>query len=164
MAGFKIPEFVYERIDLGRFVALQMIDALVKNPETMIGLHRPIADPGRELIVSGDLDAVIASGLGIDLEALHKISDQVGIVAALAKAEVSIANKSGNIEFDEPAVAGLRNALNAELNSTLNVAAPQDVRATRSRGQGAAAALPPDALDALIEGADFQAGPDEEDI
>lgn len=149
LTPFNIPEIVDARIDLGRFVALQMIDQLVKNPAQMIGPRRPIADPGRELIVRGDLDTVIATGLGIDLGALQKMSDQVGILAALAKAEVPIANKSGNLEFDERAVAGLRSALNSELNNALNVAAPKPVlRTTRSKQAGAAAA--PDALDELI--------------
>lgn len=161
---FKIPKIVDARIDLGRFVALQMIDELVKNPEQMIGPRRPIADPGRELIVRGDLDAVIATGLGIDLGALLKMSDQVGIVAALSKVEVPIANKGGNIEIDKLAVAGLRIALNAELNSALNVAAPKPVlRASRPK-RAAAAAMPlVDALDELIGRAAAQLTPDEED-
>jgi hypothetical protein len=161
---FKIPKIVDARIDLGRFVALQMIDELVKNPEQMIGPRRPIADPGRELIVRGDLDAVIATGLGIDLGALLKMSDQVGIVAALSKVQVPIANKGGNIEIDKLAVAGLRSALNAELNSALNVAAPKPVlRASRSRRTAAAAVPLVDALDELIGRAAAQLTPDEED-
>ena len=162
LTPFKIPEIVDARVDLGRFVALQMIDELVKNPAQMIGPRRPIADPGRELIVHGDLDTVIATGLGIDLGALQKMSDQVGILAALAKAEVPIANKSGNVEIDKLAVAGLRSALNAELQSALNVAAPKPVlRTTRSKRPGAAAA--PDVLDELIGRAEHFTS-DEENI
>jgi hypothetical protein len=164
VAAFEIPELVDARIDLGRFVALHMIDEMVKHPESMVGPRRPIADPGRELIVRGDLDAVIATGLGIDLDAVRKTGDSIGLLAALAKAEVPIANKGGKVEIDDLAVAGLRGALNSELNKALNVAAPpQILRATRRR-PGAAAAPPPDALDELIERAGAQADSDEEEV
>jgi hypothetical protein len=162
---FEIPEIVKTRIDLGRFVALQMIGELAKNPAQMIGPRRPIADPGRELNVRGDLDTVIATGLGIDLDALHKMGDQVGILAAIARMEVPIANKSGKVEIDKLAVAGLRNALNSELNKALNVAAPKPVsRTARARRTGAAVAPLADALDELIGRAAEQLTSDEEDI
>jgi hypothetical protein len=162
--AFPIPGLVDARIDLGRFVALQMIDDMVKNPERMIGPRRPIADPGRELIVSGDLDKLIASGLGLDLDAVRKTGERIGLLAALATAEVPVVNKGGILKFDKPAVAGLRDALNAELGAALNVAAPpQLLRTTRSRRPGAAAP-PPDALDELIARAGVQADGDEEEI
>ena len=163
VTAFKLPKLVDTRVDLGRFIALHMIDEMVNNPTLMIGPRRPIADPGRELIVRGDLDKVIATGLGIDLVALRKMGDQVGIVAALAKAEVPIANPGGNVEIEQLAVAGLRDALHGELNRTLNVAAPKPVlRAGRSR-RSTARAPQADALDELIERAGAQSGADEED-
>src|SRR6185295_19260632 len=70
MTSFKLPELVDQRIDLGRFVALQVIDDMVKNMDDRIGSRRPVADPGRAVVVKGDLDAVIADGLGFDLEAV----------------------------------------------------------------------------------------------
>lgn len=165
IVAFEIPALGDGRIDLGRFVALHMIDELVKNPESMIGPRRPIADPGRELVVRGDLDALIATGLGIDLDAVRKTGDQMGLLAALAQTEVPIVNRGGNVEIDKLAVAGLRNALNGELNKALNVAAPpQRVRPIRARRAGAAVAPPPDALDVLIERADSQTDIDEEEV
>ncbi len=160
---FPLPEIVDQRIDLGRFVSLQMIDTLVKNPALMIGPRRPIADPGRELVVRGDLDKLIATGLGIDLDALGKMSEQVGLLAALAKTEVPLAHQPGNVEFDERAVAGLRSALNNELNHVLSVAAPQPVLRT-GRSKRAAAAPLPDVLDTLIARAADLADSNEEEI
>ena len=36
-------------LDLGRFVALEMVGTLAKNPAAMLGPRRPVADPGRPL-------------------------------------------------------------------------------------------------------------------
>jgi hypothetical protein len=103
-----------------------------------------VADPGRELAVEGDLDAVIAGGLGFDLDAVRKIGQQVGILAAVTQAQVPIANREGQLPLDQRAIAGLRDALSAELDKVLRVAAPTAGR------RGARAADVPDALDELI--------------
>jgi hypothetical protein len=155
VAPFAIPELVDERIDLGRFIAVQMIGELVKNPEQMIGPRRPIADPGRELVVRGDLDQVIATGLGIDLGAVRKVGEQVGMLAALVQARVPVANADGVVVLDEGTAAGMRGALAGELDRALGVAAPQ-LRSQRARAGGprqarAGAPRVPDALDALLE-------------
>lgn len=142
---FDIPALVDERVDLGRYVALQMVGELVKDPLTTLGPRRPVADPGRELKVSGDLDAVIAGGLGLDLAALRRTGEQIGIVAALARADVPLAAKDGELPFDKATLASLRSALSTELNQALQVAAPAVV--VRGRGRSAPA---PDALDELI--------------
>jgi hypothetical protein len=152
MTAFQLPELIDQRVDLGRFVALQMVNDLGKNPVVMLGPRRPVADPGRELAVDGNLDAIIAGGLGFDLEAVQKMSQQVGILAAVTRAQVPIANPQGQVPLDKGAIAGLRGVLAAELDKVLSVAAPRPVL----RGARAAAA-PPDALDTLIE----QATPDE---
>ena len=164
---FALPPFKGERVDLGRFVALQMVDALVKAPDRMIGPQRPVADPGRELKVSGDLDALIATGLGFDLTAVRKAGEQVGLLAAMAQARVPIANEGGIVRFDERALTHLRGALQQELGHALGVALPTrvvpPVRAGR-RGAAMAAAAAPDALDALIaRAADSPDAADEEE-
>lgn len=41
---FDLPKITDERIDLGRFVALKVIDDLVHNPVDMLGPRRPVAD------------------------------------------------------------------------------------------------------------------------
>ena len=125
-----------------------MVGQLAKNPQTMLGPRRPVADPGRELKVSGDLDAVIAGGLGLDLAALRKTGEQIGMLAALARSEVPLAAKNGDLPFDQATLNSLRGALATELNRALQVAAPPVVL----RGRGAPAA--PDALDELIARAD----------
>jgi hypothetical protein len=149
---YAIPDLVATRIDLGRFVAINVLGELVKNPAGTLGPRRPIADPGRALVVRGDLDDVIAGGLGIDIESVRKVGEQIGLLAAVAQAEVPIASPLGQIEFDKQIVAGMRGALDAALGQVLGVAAPtvQQVT-TRARGARAAAPPPPDALDELLE-------------
>jgi hypothetical protein len=165
LTPFKMPSLVDATMDLGRFVAAQMVGEIVKNPADTIGPRRPIADPGRELVVKGDLDQIIATGLGLDLATVRKTSDQIGIVAAVAQAQVPIANASGTIKLDAPTLAGMRGALISELSHTLGVAAPQLAgkftttvttvakRSTAKRAAGRAGkrAPEPDALDALLE-------------
>ena len=74
---FALPELKAERIDLGRYVALQVLPVLAKNTDRMIGPQRPVADPGRLLRVDGDLDSPVAAGLGFDLAVLKKRADAV---------------------------------------------------------------------------------------
>jgi hypothetical protein len=157
LTPFVMPPLVDATTNLGRFVAAQMVGELVKNPADTIGPRRPIADPGRELTVQGDLDQIIASGLGLDLGTMRKTSDQIGIVAAVAAAQVPIANASGTIKLDQSTLAGMRGALMSELSYALGIAAPQVAgkfttaaakRTTRRAGQRVPE---PDALDALLE-------------
>ena len=62
--GLTLPPIGPQRVDLGRFVAIDLMGTLAKNRAQMIGPRRPVADPGREVKVKGDLDTVIAAGLG----------------------------------------------------------------------------------------------------
>jgi hypothetical protein len=146
VTGLALPALDEVRVDLNRFVALQFIGELVKNPEQMIGPRRPVADPGREVVVRGDLDEVIADGLGFDLAAVRKVADQVGVVAALTRSEVPIADK-------RPGVTELRAALETELAHVISVAAPTTIRGRGpGRRTGRAQAPPePDALDELLD-------------
>ena len=158
---FKLPDLVDGRLDMGRYVALQVIDVLAANPERMIGPRRPVADPGRELKVDGDLDQVIADGLGLDLAVLRKRADQVGAVSALQRTAVPLAFAPGQAPGGDRAVPALRAALQAELQRTLDVAVPQVGIVSTVGGVGGVvgvgplthrsrAPAAPDALDALI--------------
>jgi hypothetical protein len=156
VTGFTLPA-LDERVDLNRFVAIQFIGELVKNPERMIGPRRPVADPGREIFTGGDLDRVIAKGLGFDLDEVRKVADQVGVIAALTRSEVPIADK-------RPGMAGLRDTLNTELAHVIGVAAPAPIqRRGAGRGKARAQAAPPDALDELIDRAAALGTIDEEE-
>jgi hypothetical protein len=146
ITAFEIPMIDAQRLDLGRFVALHTLGEMAGNPVEFVGPRRPIADPGRELIVRGDLDEVIASGLGLDLAAVRKAGESVGVVAALGLTQVPVASDGGRIEIDEAAVSGLRGALQAEMNRIVGIAV------SRER----------DALDTLIDLAERRVDAEEE--
>jgi hypothetical protein len=148
VTDFELPALVEERIDLGRFVALQVLGAIAQSPADAIGPRRPVADPGRELLVRGDLDEVIGGGLGIDLAAVRKVGEQIGILAAVAQAQVPVAGKAGAGKLDDQALAGLRGALSGELARVAGIAAPPTVRP----GPAVRGAQPPaDALDEVVD-------------
>jgi hypothetical protein len=152
IVGFDLPNVLSTagagHVDLGRFVAVQVIDALAQDAERMLGPQRPIADPGREIKLDGDLDTVIAGGLGFDLAELRRRSETIGLQAALETTAAPVAGRLGGGRLDESGIAALRGALDAELTRTLAVAAPKPTGSRRAR-----AAAPTDALDELIANA-----------
>jgi hypothetical protein len=100
-----------------------------------------------------ELDQVIADGLGINLAAVRKLSAQVGVVAALSRSTVPVA---------QPVLdaAALRGALDQELQNVIAVAAPSKIlQAGRRKARAAAPAR--DALDDLIDRAAATGADDE---
>jgi len=158
---FVLPGLKDERVDMGRFVALQVLGVLANNTDRMIGPRRPVADPGRPLRVSGDLDQVIATGLGFDLASLRKRADAVGLLSALDQTNAPLALKPGQAPNEKLVVAMLQAALQGELQRTLGVAAPKVAGAVIRGARGRATA--PDALDALLAGASAEDDEDDED-
>jgi hypothetical protein len=154
--GFPLAELAEVAVDLNRFVALQFIGEMVKRPEQVIGPRRPVADPGRQVAVRGNLDEMIAEGLGLDLTAVRKMADQVGVAAALAGANVPVAERRADVSV-------LRTALETELAHVIDVAAPVPVvrgGVGRARAQAPPA---PDALDELIKRASASGSLDEDE-
>lgn len=147
---FALPALKDERIDMGRFVALQVLPVLAKNTDRLIGPQRPVADPGRPLRVDGDLDRLVAAGLGFDLAALKKRADAVGLLPALQQTRVPLALQPGQSPNEKLVVPALRAALQGELQRTLAVAAPPRIVVTRPGVRSAQTAPPPDPLDELI--------------
>jgi hypothetical protein len=157
----ELPPVDAQRFDLGRFVALGLIGTLAEDPLQKIGPRRPVADPGRAVNVNGDLDQVIADGLGIDLSAVRKTAEELGIVGALAQARVPVADPEGSKVLDARGTTALHNALNASLTRVAGVAAPNVVapppvltHGLRAPATPRSEAEPtPDPLDHLIGGA-----------
>lgn len=149
---FPLPDLRDERVDLGRFVAMQVLPVLAKNTDRMIGPQRPVADPGRPLRVDGDLDKLVAAGLGFDLAALKKRADAVGLLSALQATRVPLAVPPGQSPSEKLVIPALRAALQGELQRTLAVAAPP-AKVVIGGVRRAQAARMPDALDDLIANA-----------
>ncbi|MGI9052149.1 MAG: hypothetical protein ACR2HQ_05780 [Ilumatobacteraceae bacterium] len=160
VTDFALPGLLAE-VDFGRFVALQTLDGMVVGADDTIGPRRPIADPGREINVRGELDAVIAGGLGLDLAALRKTGERIGVVAALAQTKAPIAHPDGG-KFDERSVGALRDTLDTELAGVIDVAAPRPVLGDAGapaggrgrRRQARRDERPADVLDDLIDDAE----------
>ncbi len=126
---FALPNLTHnagdKAVNLGRFVAVQMLDAIANNPDRMLGPQRPLADPGRPLRVhAGELDRLVATGLGLNLDAVLQRGAKVGLLSALGATATPVANKSSQATGGTLAVAHLRAALDQELGRKLSMAAP----------------------------------------
>jgi hypothetical protein len=161
---FELPAFGAERVDVGRFAALQMLGVMAKNGPRMVGPRRPVADPGRPLRVDGDLDRVVAAGLGLDIDTLRRRADEVGMAAALAATAAPLAFKPEQPNNDKQVLPALRSALQAELLRTLQVALPAAAAGPAAPGGVVVGPVrgrrvQPDALDTLLAGL----APDDDD-
>jgi hypothetical protein len=122
-------------------------------PGRVVGPPRPVADPGRPLTLSGSLDAVVAGGLGLDLAAIRRAANTVGVAAALAAEDVPLAEFGETPLREGPEVEALRARVHAEIEyvaglaagrAGVGVGAPQTPRAARGRPAR-------DALDDLVD-------------
>jgi hypothetical protein len=138
--------------DLGRLVGMELVTAAGRDPGKTVGPGRPVADPGRPIQLRGALDTVVATGLGLDLDRITEKAKSVGMAAALASTEVTVAHSDGAL--DPALVDGLRSTLDGEL-SRLAAAAMPTVEARPKAGRRRAG--PPevvrDALDDVIAAA-----------
>ncbi len=161
LVPFDLPKLVAnagaKKVDLGRFVAVQVLDVLAKNRERMLGPQRPVADPGRELKVEGEIDRLIASGLGLDYDAVFKRGQQIGMLAALERTAAPVVGTVGGNKFGDLELAALQDTLTTELNRALSIAMPPG--AVLTRGTRGASAPRRDALDELLD----RAAPDDEE-
>lgn len=150
---------------LGRLVSHTLMEALAEKTVTTIGPSRPVVDPGRPVRVSGNLDQIVAAGLGLDLDSLQKVAAKVGMEAAVAAASVPVAGRDGE-RTDEQTVRLMQAALDTRLAEGVAVATGGlgGVVVHRDGEPGAPRAeRGPDALDELIAGAaKYADDPDEQ--
>jgi hypothetical protein len=127
---------------LGAMVGRSFVLAAAEHPDAVLAPARPLVDPGRPLTyATGDLDKLVADGLGISLPAITEAAKQVGIVAALADAQVAVASPPEGV-LSGPGFA----ALSGEVDHAVEVVA-DDVLKTEADGGGHARI---DALDRHI--------------
>jgi hypothetical protein len=147
--------------DLHHLVSTMFIDQISHQPVAFAGPTRPVADPGRPIeglggLTGTKLDRFVADGFGIDLDALSKVSDAIGVVAALAETEVPVSQRDG---IDDVTFAAMRDGLTTEVMRLAEMAMP-DLRLRSAELDEADAGgtgrrrrrtpRPPDALDDLL--------------
>jgi hypothetical protein len=102
---------------LGALVGRKLVEAAAAQPDAVLAPARPLVDPGRPLTYArGDLDKLVADGLGFSLEAVTKVARQVGIVAALADSSVASADEREGA-LTGPAIAALQSNLDRAIDS-----------------------------------------------
>jgi hypothetical protein len=150
--GALLPE-LDDVFDLSHLVAQSLVTTVAEAPGRVVGPPRPVADPGRPLTLSGSLDAVVAGGLGLDLAAIRRAANTVGVAAALAAEDVPLAEFGETPLREGPEVEALRARVHAEIEYVAGLAAgragvgggaPQTPRAARGRPAR-------DALDDLVD-------------
>ena len=138
--------------DLGHLVARSLTGKVAAHPGPVVGSSRPVADPGRPLEIRGGLDAVVAEGLGLDLDAIRKAADTVGIVAALAATEVPVVGFGREPITGGSELEAVQTALHGEVARVAALAAPPKASPGPSRrARRAPREEPRDALDDLID-------------
>ncbi|HSC90824.1 MAG TPA: hypothetical protein VLB86_04135 [Gaiellaceae bacterium] len=139
--------------DLGHLVGTGLLDRVAAAPARVVGPSRPVADPGRPLELAGSLDTIVAEGLGLDLRALRKTAETVGMVAALAATDVPLVSFGDEPVREGPEVEAMGATLHAEIARLASLVAPSPVGGPRAPRAARGAAAPPtrDALDELID-------------
>ncbi len=136
-----------DRLDqrFGRLVGLALLSQTAEDTRAVVGPRRPLADAGRPIGIDGPLERVVAAGLNLNLTELRKSARQIGMAAALAQTDVPLARPDGPL--DPATTAGLRAALDAEIERVAQAAAPTPVVGLA----GGARRAGRDALDELLD-------------
>jgi hypothetical protein len=131
--------FEHRTPGLGALVGRHIVLGAAKKTDAVFASSRPLVDPGRPLdFLDGNLDQVIAAGLGLDFEALQRNAKRLGIVGALVRTAVQVGAQP-DPALGGPAFTGLQ----ADLDRQVGALVAQSGRT----GIGGAAA---DALDDLL--------------
>ena len=134
--------------DLGRIVGGALLGRIDADPAATVGPRRPLADPGAPIAgLAGDLEAVVATGLGLNLGALRAQGAKLGAVDALANTAVPLAETPPGPVLEGPDLAALRTAAEAVAGG---LAAEAAAGAAPLAGAEASASARPDALDDLL--------------
>ena len=96
---------------LGPMVGRFLVDAIVKQPELLLGDPRPKVSPGRPLEFDGLATDVLASGLGISGDILR--GDLNVMLDNLRKVQIPM----DDLIIDEVGTIGIRESLEADLNT-----------------------------------------------
>ena len=100
---------------LSPLVARGVVETVAANAAAVVGPSRPLADPGRPLALDGDLDSIVAAGLGLDVAGVREAAASVGATAALASLAVPLVAAQTGALLEGPQLAATSSALHAEV-------------------------------------------------
>jgi hypothetical protein len=145
---------------LSRIVARGVVETVAANTGSVVGPSRPLADPGRPLELDGDLDSIVAAGLGLDAQAVQQAAASIGAAAALASQTVPLQPAPTGPLLEGPQLEATTTFLHGEVQRLATLAfgkppAPVVGRRGRARAKPEPPAEPPaerepDALDELL--------------
>jgi hypothetical protein len=143
--------------DLGRMLGGRLLEQVDARPGEVLGSRRPVVDPGRPVpgLDAGELDTVLAAGLGLDLDRLRDTATRLGVVGALAAEPVPVAPLAAGPVLDGPALDQLRGAAETDVGRVAAMAAGEP------DGTARAVQPAPDALDRLLASLEPPAEPEE---
>jgi hypothetical protein len=132
---------------LSRLVSRGVVGAVAANASEVVGPSRPLADPGRPLELDGDLDTIVAAGLGLDIGVIRQQASALGVTGALASTDVPVVPAQTGPILEGPQLNATTSALHTEVARVAALAfVPQAAPTARRRRK----APEPDALDELL--------------
>ncbi len=141
---------------LGALIGRQFVLAAADRPDEVLAPTRPLVDPGRPLTYArGDLDKLVADGLGFSLEAVNRVAEQIGVVAALAEARVASVDER-DPGLDGAGFAALRAGLDQAVTSLATDVLKQRGTPGPNTVTVTASARKQDALDQLLHSLEEQ--------
>lgn len=105
------PNMLEEVEKLGPKVGRFLVDAIVRQPEILLGQPRPAVTPGRSLDIDRDVTEVLAQGLGLNSNILK--GDPATVLNNLREMEVPMED----FKFEDVGTIGIREHLEADLNN-----------------------------------------------
>jgi hypothetical protein len=130
---------------LGALLGRHTVLGAAAKADTVFAGSRPLVPAGRRLdFADGDLDEIVADGLGLSLAVVQRNSKRLGLLGALTATQVQVA-EAGEPALDGAAFASLQSHLDAQVDA---LAAQVDRRQVDGPPTGRAGAR--DALDELL--------------
>ena len=112
--------FEHRNPGLGALVGRHIVLGAAGKADAVFASSRPLVDPGRPLdFPDGNLDHVIAVGLGLDFEALQRKAERLGVVGALVSTAVQVGAQP-DPALGGPAFTGLQADLDRQVGALVN--------------------------------------------
>jgi hypothetical protein len=116
-------------VDVGRLLGGRFLDEVADRPEAVLAPRRPVVDPGRPVpgLSAGELDSVLADGLGLDLGRIRETAARLGVAEALATHPLPSVPLEPRPTLEGPALEQLRLAAEADVGRVAELAVEGDL-------------------------------------